>query len=449
MSQHSSEAIHRTKRQVAAYERLSEGTFSGSGSISGDSTGALIGLQDEDFTAERDHLHFRPNSSQAKSRNSSGRHRTHHGHSAAIENLLTQDPKLGWPGIVQDPQNGMQGSLSQGMPMTQDIMINHYPNSRLESYNPGDDHPYVLGDESLDLNFADLSKYISLDPTDTNMIHSPTLLAPSPVGCTARGPSATTIANGSSVHAQDTFDADFEAWSYFRCNPSSGKRIHPKTARIFLEGLEKILRGHYTAQPLNLLLSEDNERLVSNGIISVEPFSSRVRNKLMVITQAILHKARTIHDSSARKTLEYLQHHLVDSTASFGCFSIFPSIDDMGRLLQSYANRYEPYYASIPSGLLSPTSILDSTDERCSSLLLLLMLAQGSMATSTREARNLTSGLTELCRLSWFDLVEKDVCLSSEPTMLRSAFMIMNLAAWSGEKWHMHVSTQFLRRGSI
>ena len=148
MSQHSSEAIHRTKRQVAAYERLSEGTFSGSGSISGDSTGALIGLQDEDFTAERDHLHFRPNSSQAKSRNSSGRHRTHHGHSAAIENLLTQDPKLGWPGIVQDPQNGMQGSLSQGMPMTQDIMINHYPNSRLESYNPGDDHPYVLGDES-------------------------------------------------------------------------------------------------------------------------------------------------------------------------------------------------------------------------------------------------------------------------------------------------------------
>ena len=62
------------------------------------------------------------------------------------------------------------------------------------------------------------------------------------------------------------------------------------------------------------------------------------------------------------------------------------------------------------------------------------------MATPTNEARYFTSGLTEACRLSWFGLVEKDVSLSRDPTMLRSALMFINLAAWSGDKWHMDVS---------
>ena len=323
--------------------------------------------------------------------------------------------------------------------------MDRYPDSTLEGYNPDDDHQFVLGDDSFDVNFAPMSSYMSFDPTDSNMFQSPLLLADPPAPGIALVPSATIVANESSAHGQEALSVDFEAWSYFRCNPSSGKRVHPKTGRRFLEGLEHTLKSHDAAQQSNFLLSGDEERPAFNGGVSVEPFSGRARDKLMVITQSILHKARKIHGSSARERAETHQHHLADSTTSFEVFSILPSTDDMERLLQAYANRFEPYYASIPSRVLSPMAILDSTNERCSSLLLLLMFAQGAMATPTKEARYLTSGLTEACRLAWFGLVEKDVSLSSDPTMLRSALNFMNLAAWSGDKWHMDVSISFLR----
>lgn len=68
------------------------------------------------------------------------------------------------------------------------------------------------------------------------------------------------------------------------------------------------------------------------------------------------------------------------------------------------------------------------------------MIAQGSMATATVEARYLASGLTEACLISLFDTIEKDVSLASHPIVLRSALLLTNLAAWSGDKWHMDVS---------
>lgn len=395
--------------------------------------------------AEQDHLPSQPISLQPRSRGSPRRRRTRSDVSPPGNDLLTHDHTLGRAEVGQDQQNGPRNSLPQSMPLTQDITMDRYPDSTLEGYNRDDHHQFVLGDDSFDVNFADMSSYMSFDPTDTNMFQSPLLLADPPAPGIAVVASATTIANGSLAHDQEALGVDFEAWSCFRCNRSSGKRVHPKTGRMFLEGLEHTLKSHDTAQPLNFLLSGDAEPLAFDNRTSVEPFSGRVRDRLMVITQSILHKARKIHGSSARERFETHPHHIRDSTTNFEVFSILPSTDVMERLLQAYINRFEPYYASIPSQLLSPRAILDSTDERCSSLLLLLMFAQGAMATPTKEARYLTSGLTEACRLSWFDLVEKDVTLSSDPTMLRSALMFMNLAAWSGNKWHMDVSIHFPR----
>ena len=437
MSQHSSEAVLQTKRQFEAYRKLSHGTSFGSGDISADNAGTPNGLQ-------QDYLHSQSSSPQSKSRGPPRRRRTRNNISAPTNDLLTHDHTLRWAEVGQSPQNGTRNSLLKGMPLAQDITMNRYSDSTLQGNNLDDDHQFVLGDDSFDDNFADMSSDMSIDPTDTNMFQSPLLLADPPAPGIVLVASATTIANGSSAHDQEALGVDFEAWSYFRCNPSSGKRVHPKTGRMFLEGLEHILKSHDTAQPSNFLSSGNEEPPAVENRISVEPFSGRARDRLMVITQSILHKARKIHGSSARERVEIHPHHIGDRSTNFEVF-ILPSTDDMERLLQAYINRFEPYYASIPSQLLSPRAILDSTDERCSSLLLLLMFAQGAMATPTKEARYLTSGLTEACRLSWFGLVEKDVTLSSHPTMLRSALMFMNLAAWSGNKWHMDVSIHIPR----
>lgn len=313
-----------------------------------------------------------------------------------------------------------------------------YPGTTVEgSYNSEDHHQFSIDDHFFDMNFADMSSYMSSDPTDTNMFQSPLLLVDPLVSDVA--PVPTPKSNGASTHDQEALRADFEGWPCFVCNPSSADKVHPKTGRMFLEGLELTLKNHDIGQASSLLLEVDGEDRASDEDITVEPFSGRARDKLMVITQSILHRARKIHGSSTRERLENNQHHVPDSPTNYEVFSTLPSTNDLEHLLQSYAIRFEPYNAFVPSRLLSPVAILESTEERCSSLLLLLMLAQGAMATPTTEARYFTSGLTEACRLSWFSLVEKDVLLSRDPTMLRSALMFMNLAAWSGVKWHMDV----------
>ena len=165
----------------------------------------------------------------------------------------------------------------------------------------------------------------------------------------------------------------------------------------------------------------------------------------MVITQSFLSKAREIHGSSSATTPVSSDRQLPNNpaTAGFQGFVILPSPSILENLLRAYVGRFEPYYPAFPAGTLSPADIMDSSNEKASSLLLLLLIAQGAMASPTVEARYLTCGLTEACRISLFDLLEKDVSLAADPTMLRSALLFMNLGVWSGDKWHMDVRFSF------
>lgn len=382
------------------------------------------------------------------------RSRTQNNFPAPSNNLLTHDHNLGRAEIMRDQQDGTRKTLSQNMPLTQEISMEHYSGMTLDGYNPDDDYQSLIEDgmhPSFDINFADMPSYVSFDPTDSNIFQTPAL-APCPVSdafAPAVVPAHLAEGKGSSVQGQETLGVGFEGWPCFRCNPSSGVKVHPKTGRTFVEGLEHTLKNHDTVQPSTSLLAGDAENYAFSGGISVDQFSGRARDKLMVVTQTILHKAREVHGSSVRDRLDAHQLPPPSTTTSFEVFSTLPPTNDLEHLLQAYASRFEPYYASIPSELLSPMDILESTQERCSSLLLLLMLAQGAIATPTHEARNLTSGLTEACRISWLSLVEQDVSLSTNTTMLRSALMFMNLAAWSGNKWHMDVSIAFPKCGML
>ena len=364
------------------------------------------------------------------------------------------DHSLGRAEVMRDQQYETPKNLSQNVPLTQDISMELYSGTTLDGYNPDDDHQFLIEDginPSFDFNFADMPSYVSFDPTDTNMFQTPALV-PVPVSNAFASdivPAHMAEGNGSYMHVQETIGVDFEKWPCFRCNPSSGEKVHPKTGRTFVEGLEHTLKTYDTVQSSTSPLAGGAEIHAFNGGISVDQFSGRARDKLMVVTQAILHKAREVHGSSVRDRLEAHQHPSPNSTTSFEVFSTLPPTNDLEHLLQAYANRFEPYYPSIPSRLLSPMDILESTQDRCSSLLLLLMLAQGAIATPTNEARNLTSGLTEACRISWLSLVEQDVSLSTNTTMLLSALMFMNSAAWSGNRWHMDVSMAFPKCGIL
>lgn len=332
------------------------------------------------------------------------------------------------------------------------------------------EHQYLMQDSmqpSMDFPFVDISSFISPEPGETNIFGSPTMLpdgayvsrppSPPPTSSNQSMPSSapsnsparlrglstpSALASGYSVQDLEAVIAVQEGWPCFRCNPLSKAAIYPKTGRIYIEGLEYTLNNHDAWQEWTPPVDHHGQDTSTDGTTAVEPFRGSTRDKLMVIAQSFLCKAREIHGSSLTTTPVSNDRQLPNNptTTGFQGFVILPTARILENLLRAYVGRFEPYYPAFPAGILSPVEIMESSNDKASSLLLLLLIAQGAMANATVESRYLTCGLTEACRISLFDLLEKDVSLSADPTMLRSALLFMNLGVWSGDKWHMDVS---------
>jgi hypothetical protein len=124
---------------------------------------------------------------------------------------------------------------------------------------------------------------------------------------------------------------------------------------------------------------------------------------------------------------------------------MLPPQEVMQSFLTNYSTRYQPYYPCVSGGRLDPNMLMQLNNSKATSLLLLLMVASGAISTPTVEARYLASGMTEACRISLFDLIEKDVFQARDPVVLQSALHFTTLAVWSGDKWHMDVSSSASR----
>jgi hypothetical protein len=69
-----------------------------------------------------------------------------------------------------------------------------------------------------------------------------------------------------------------------------------------------------------------------------------------------------------------------------------------------------------------------------------MMIAQGAMNIPSVDARMLTGGLTEACRISLFDLIEKNIIMCGDMVVLHAALLFEVQAAWSGDKWQMDIA---------
>lgn len=250
--------------------------------------------------------------------------------------------------------------------------------------------------------------------------------------------SSPSSSSAASLQEPDAVLASHQAWPFFQCNSVEKKYsfFPPKTASIYLEGLAQTLRNHATWQRWTAQLDEQSLNISTERTISTEPIVGWSREKLLAITQGFLHKALDIHKAGQSTRDD------IPSTpdSSHETFLMLPPPDAMQYFLRSYVVRYEPYYSSIAGGRLDPNSLMHSTNSKAASLLILLMVASGATATATKEARYVASGLTEACRISLFDTIEKDVSQARDALVLRSALLFTCLAAWSGDKWHMDMA---------
>lgn len=235
----------------------------------------------------------------------------------------------------------------------------------------------------------------------------------------------------------DTMIPEFEvviaaeaAWPLARCNPPIYSNTCPRTAIVHLECLEQKSRQEGTWSALEQYLKQVDWD--ATDMASVIPMTSRTRDNMLAITQTFLHKALEIHRGGVNSPVKsYTCSRLMS-------FLVLPPSKILEYFLRSYVRNLSFFYSLVSAGCVDPNEMLQNN--QAAALLVLLMIAQGASAVPTAEARALSAGLIETCRISLFDIIEKDIEMCADPTALRCALLFTLLGAWSGDKWLMDIA---------
>lgn len=229
----------------------------------------------------------------------------------------------------------------------------------------------------------------------------------------------------------DVVIATEAAWPLARCNPPIYSGNCPRTGIVHLECLEQKSKQDGAWSSMEAFL--DRMDWNAPDLASVVPITQRTRDRMLAITQSFLHKALEIHRGGVNS-------YSKPGYASPGDFNflVLPPSKILEYFLRSYVRSLGAYYSLVVAGQVDPNEMLGNS--HASTLLVLLMIAQGATGVPMAEARYLTAGLTETCRISLFDIIEKDVELSADPVALRCALLFTLLGAWSGDKWLMDIA---------
>jgi hypothetical protein len=232
-----------------------------------------------------------------------------------------------------------------------------------------------------------------------------------------------TASRSSILEFEDVVKAE-ASWPLARCTKPVYSGECPRTALTHLTFFERSSKAHGTWEPLQNYFRK-NVNWEDEDLTAVVPLKGHTRDSILAITQKFLHKALEIHGCSGARD-------------GYSGFVVLPPSDIIQYFLRSYVRSLSVYYPLVVSGCVDPNDML--ADCRPSTLLLLLMIAQGAAAMPVAEARYLSTGLTETCRISLFDIIEKNVELSADPVALRCALLFTLLGSWSGDKWLMDIA---------
>ncbi|KAI0386113.1 hypothetical protein F5Y04DRAFT_115969 [Hypomontagnella monticulosa] len=224
-------------------------------------------------------------------------------------------------------------------------------------------------------------------------------------------------------------------WSAFRCNPKKDIINCPRTAGIFLENLSHMpkydrLWGWFD-------LGSFSNPALADKVVSM-PLYESTRDALSAISQSFLRKALEVHRLDP--AIASIEAASPSQDISQG-FLVLPPAATLEYFLGEYMRLFEPFYKLVPGGILDANSIVNGGSSRAATLLILLMISQAASSDPTSEGRRLSAGLTEVCRISLFDMVEKDVSTCHHPFPVHSALLFVIQAAWSGDKWLMDISS--------
>jgi hypothetical protein len=215
-----------------------------------------------------------------------------------------------------------------------------------------------------------------------------------------------------------------DAWPLARCNQRIFSGTCPRTAIVHLQTLQNCSRLEDAWNSMNDMISPIDQGM--DDTLRVMPLLTTTRDMIIAVAQSFLLKALMTHHSG-------FNGQKIGGTTTF--FTLPPS-NVLENLLRNSVRSLSPYYSLIHGAALDPNELM--LDNDTSTLLFLLMMAQGASTVPKSEARYLAAGLTETCRISLFDAIEKNVELSADPVVLKSALLFTLLGAWGGDAWRMY-----------
>ncbi|GAW18502.1 hypothetical protein ANO14919_079780 [Xylariales sp. No.14919] len=228
----------------------------------------------------------------------------------------------------------------------------------------------------------------------------------------------------------DIMIASESGWPLARCNTVIYSGNCPRTAIIHLESLERRSKHAGTWDALEGFL--DLAQQDGTDLASVVPMNPGTRDHILAITQTFLHKALDIHRSGFQSRSER------NAIPGQVMYLVLPPAKILEYFLRSYVRNLSFFYSLVSTGYVDPNEMVQKST--AASLLVLLMIAQGASVVPREEARTLSIGLIETCRISLFDIIEKDVEMCADSMIHRCSLLFTILGAWSGDKWLMDIS---------
>jgi hypothetical protein len=230
---------------------------------------------------------------------------------------------------------------------------------------------------------------------------------------------------GTAFWAMDTRNS----WCSLQANPDCGEGL-VNMSLSHVAKLRVLDDSSFWSLCLSQASAAHNEDPLHNTFPS-PAWDSSTRDRLLALTQQIWHLGKE-HIASASL--------LAKSDESIDVWMdrivLLPPTEIMLNLLDRYASRENERFHLFPAqSYTSAAAMLKAGETNFSGMLILLLVAQVTRTSPIAAVRDLSTGLTELCRI-----VVRDLEATVNTEFLDTSLTLMQLLQWSGDSWHMTVS---------
>ncbi|BCS30680.1 Zn(II)2Cys6 transcription factor [Aspergillus puulaauensis] len=232
-----------------------------------------------------------------------------------------------------------------------------------------------------------------------------------------------------------TWAVEWEHWTICQCNPLPQCAARDRQ-KLVLANLE---RNFLRPGPWSELDEHWRQtHFMPTETFSNVPLSDPSREWLLVIMQRYMRVAIDVQGLTPGSS--WPDSCAVGNTSQLGGYIRLPPAKALHNYLEVLLRNYEPFYPLLPARVLEPNHLASTAFGRESTLLLCLMIAFGSMIDPALKARRFSTALTEICRHSMHDALERALRGPTSRLLYYCALLFIIRGAFSGDKAHMNIS---------